>query len=66
MSTMNNNYVFDVYNGYFANYSKIQLYSTNNTAAQMWDIKQNYDGTYTFYSSNNYVLEVKGGIINNE
>lgn len=49
----------DVRNGRLANYTNIQQYTSNGTAAQKWNIKKNSDNSYTIAVANsNYVLDV--------
>lgn len=44
----NIDYVVDVANGSTDNGANIQLYKSNNTGAQKWNVVQNSDGSYTF------------------
>ena len=61
-SALNNNYVLDL-KGSLQNSSNIQLYKSNNTAAQKWQVTYIKDGYYkiTIASNNNYALNVYGG-----
>lgn len=44
----NIDYVVDVASGSSANGANIQLYKSNNSGAQKWNVVQNSDGSYTF------------------
>ncbi|MBR2753794.1 RICIN domain-containing protein, partial [Candidatus Saccharibacteria bacterium] len=51
--------------------TNVQVYKVNNSCAQLWEIKRNGDGSYTFLSScpgeggNKMVLDVAGGFAAN-
>lgn len=55
--------VVDVAAGLAADGTNVQLYTWNNTAAQLWKVQINDDGSYTFRSRTdlNYVLDMAAG-----
>jgi Ricin-type beta-trefoil lectin domain. len=56
---VNSGKALDVYAAGASNYSNVDIYSDNGTAAQKWNIVQNSDGTYKLINSNsNRVLDV--------
>ncbi len=62
-SAINQNYTLDVAGGKIDNKTNIQLYKSNNTAAQQWKVEYLNDGYYkiTSVKDNDYSLDVTGG-----
>ncbi|WP_238881912.1 RICIN domain-containing protein [Clostridium sp. YIM B02551] len=56
---VNSGKALDVYNAGTSDYSNVDIYTDNNTAAQKWNIIQNSDGTYKLINTNsNKALDV--------
>lgn len=54
--------VVEVSGGSFSNGAKVQLYKSNDTGAQKWNITRNGDGTYTIVNAmTGSALDVKNG-----
>lgn len=47
----NRSYVFDVSGGSTATGTSVGFYGSNGTAAQIWDVRKNSDGTYEISSA---------------
>ena len=59
----NINYVVDIASGSSVDGANIQLYRSNNTAAQKWNVVQNSDGSFTFKNAlNGKALDLESGI----
>lgn len=63
----NNSKVLDVSGGYTYNGTNIQLYNSNNSLAQKWNIRLQNDGHYTITSQldSNKAIDVASGIFQN-
>lgn len=58
----NRSYVFDVSGGSTATGTSVGFYGSNGTAAQIWDVRKNSDGTYEISSAKSCKpLDIKGG-----
>ena len=61
-SQLDNNKVLDISNGSSANGANIQLYESNKSNAQIWNIKPTQDGYYTIKNPyTNKVLDISNG-----
>ena len=61
------NRALDVAGGFKTPGTNVQLFTSNSTCAQQWQIKKNTDGTYRITSacSSNIVLDLAGGVAKN-
>ena len=65
-SSVNGNYVVDVYNGYTNNGANVQIYKDNGSKAQGWIVTHDETGYVIFTNlGSDKVLDVYGGIIQN-
>ena len=59
----NTNYVVDVQSGSSTDGANIQLYTSNKTAAQKWNVVQNSDGSFTFKNAlSGKALDLESGV----
>ena len=65
-SVINPNYVLDIYGGYTNNGANVQLYRSNDTAAQLFKVTHDAKGYVTFTNvKSGKVLDVYGGMKKN-
>ena len=58
--------VLDVQNGAFINCANVQIFTSNDTGAQKWNVSKNSDGTYTFVNCRSKkALDVENGVAAN-
>ncbi|MGI6020038.1 MAG: RICIN domain-containing protein [Lachnospiraceae bacterium] len=62
LSSLDSGMAVDVYGGYSANMTNVDIYNANGTDAQKWTFKKNNDGTYMIINpGSGKALDVYGG-----
>lgn len=62
LTVANTNAALDVHNGSYASGANVQVWQSNNSGAQKWNVTRNSDGTYTIVNAaSGKALDVAGG-----